>query len=349
MSSRSTAALLAVLPLFLSGCTGKAAATADAPGSGQTASGRVVASVDGVTITWEEMDKAAGARLIPIRQDEYEARRAAIEQIIYDKLLARQAEHRGVTKEALLKDEVDAKTQPVSSVEVNAAYEQNRDRFGARPKADVLRDIVKAMTGQRRSQRENAFRQELLDQAKITVSLEAPRVPVEVPASAPTVGNAAAKVTLIEFSDYQCPYCHRAQDAVDQILKQYGDRVRFVHRELPIPGHPRAFPAAVAARCANDQGRFWDYHRNLMTVPGDFSDEDFQKRAAGLSLDGKKLGECLASGRFDAVVDESLQAARSIGVNSTPTFLVNGRMLTGAVPVEQLRRIVDEELKRAGS
>jgi protein-disulfide isomerase len=248
----------------------------------------------------------------------------------------------------LLKDEIDAKVTPVSAAELNTTYEQYKDRFGSRPKADALKDIEKALDGQRRSQRENAFRAELFNRAKVTVNLEAPRVPVAIPASAPIVGNKAARVTLIEFSDYQCPYCHRAQDAVDQILQRYGDKVRFVHREFPIPGHPRAFAAALAARCANDQGRFWDYHRNLMTVPGDFSDQDFEKRAAILGLDGKKLGECVTSGRFDPVVSEALQAARSIGVNSTPTFFLNGRMMTGAVPVEELQRIVDEELKQAG-
>ena len=121
-----------------------------------------------------------------------------------------------------------------------------------------------------------------------------------------------------------------------------------MHREFPIPGHPRAFVAALAARCANEQGRFWEYHRSLMLTPGDFSDEDLKKRAGALGLDGAKLGECIGSGRFDAVVNESALAARSVGVNSTPTFFLNGRMLTGALPVEDLQRVLDEELKRAG-
>jgi protein-disulfide isomerase len=347
MMLRRTAALAVLLPLpLLSGCTPKVDATAGKPAA--QGPGAVVAVVDGAPITWEEMEKEAAQRLISIRQDEYQARRGAIEQIVYDRLLAREAQHRGITTEALLKDEIDAKAGAVTPAEVNLAYEQNKARLGDRPKDEVLRDIEKAIGDQRRRNREASFRQELFDKAKLTVNLEAPRVAVEYPASAPSVGAAGAPVTLIEFSDYQCPYCHRAQEAVDQILKQYEGKVRFVHREFPIPGHPRAFAAAVAARCANDQGRFWDYHRNLLTTPGDFSDDDFKKRAATLGLDGTKLGECLAYGRFDSVVSESQQAARRIGVNSTPTFFLNGRMILGALPVEEFQRVLNEELARTG-
>jgi protein-disulfide isomerase len=349
MNWTRAALLVASLPLVTSGCAGKADATAgSAPAAGQGQADSVVATIEGGPITWDEMEKKAADQLIPLRQEEYQARRAAIEEIAYERLLAREAQHRGLTNEALLKDEVDRKLKAVSTLDVGQAYEQNKARFAGRPKEDVLRDIEKAIGDQRRRNREAEFRHELFDRAKISVKLEAPRVPVEFPASAPTVGPQAAVITLVEFSDYQCPYCHRAQEAVDQILKQYDGKVRFVHREYPIPGHPRAFAAAVAARCASDQGRFWDFHRNLLTVPGDLSDDDFKQRAAGLGLDGAKLGECVGSGRFDKDVNEAREAGSRIGVTGTPTFFINGRMLSGALPVEEFRQIVDEELAKSG-
>jgi len=165
------------------------------------------------------------------------------------------------------------------------------------------------------------------------------------------MGRADAPLTLVEFTDLQCPFCRQyATSTFDQIKKNWIDtgKLRYISRDYPLDFHPQAMRAARAARCAGDQGKFWEYHRNLMLVAGDFSDDDLKKRASTLGLDGAKLGECLASGRFDAVVNESALAARSVGVNSTPTFFLHGRMLTGAVPAEELARVVDDELKRSG-
>lgn len=340
------ALLVAVLPLSVSACAGKADAKSPAAaGPGAT---DVVAEVEGAKITWGEMDERAKNRLVPVRQEEYEARRAAIEEILYDKLVAREAEHRGVTREALFQAEVEAKAERVTPATVNEAYEQNKDRLAGRSKPEVLPEIEKAMRAEARSAREAAFRRELFSRSRISIKLEAPRVEVPIHPSAPAVGPADARITLVEFSDYQCPYCHRAQQTVDEVLKQYGGKVRFVHGEFPIPGHPRAFAAALAARCAGEQARFWDYHRSLMTVRGDFSDSDLEQRAGQIGLDGKRLGECLASGRHDASVNDAREAARNIGVNSTPTFFINGRMIVGALPFEEFRKVLDEELARAG-
>ncbi len=321
---------------------GAAAKPSQGPGS-------VVAEVDGAPITFEEMEERAARRLYPLRQEEYEARRGAIEEIVYQRLLEKEARKRGLSIEALERAEIADKVAPVTPADVEAAYQQARARLGGRTKEQVAPDIERALRQRREMERRTELRDRLLASAKISVSLAAPRVSLELPASTPAVGPVDAPITLVEFSDYQCPYCHRAQAAVDEVLSRYPGKVRFVHQEYPLAQHPRAFAAAVAARCANEQGRFWDFHRSLMTEPGDFADADLGRRATQFGLDPAKLSACVVSGRFDSDVNKAFEAGMAVGVNSTPTFFVNGRRLTGALPFEAFQEIIDEELGRPKS
>ena len=158
------------------------------------------------------------------------------------------------------------------------------------------------------------------------------------------LGPAEAPVTIVEYTDYQCPFCVRAQTTVDEILERYAGKVRLVYRDLPLDFHPRAFEASRAARCAGDQQRFWEYHRGLLIEPGDFGDADLERRAADLGLDTATFGECLASERHSADIRASLEEASRLGVRSTPTFFINGRRIAGAQPLEKFVAIIEEEL-----
>src|SRR5262249_23623813 len=150
--------------------------------------------------------------------------------------------------------------------------------------------------------RKTAFSRSLREKAAVKVALEPPRASVPVPASAPTLGPDGAPVTIVQFVDYQCPYCHRAQSTIDQILSRYPGKVQLVHRDFPLDGPPQARPAARASRCAGEQGKFWDYHRSLMTVNGPMDDADLKSRGAALKLDPVAFSTCLASDRFDAAI-----------------------------------------------
>jgi protein-disulfide isomerase len=308
----------------------------------------VVASVNGVPITLREVDLRAANRLASIRQQEYEARRDAIDDMVAEKLLEREAAQRGLTVGDLLKGEVEAKATPVTPQDAAQFYEQNKQRFAGRPREQALAAIESAMRKRNLDVRRAAFEAELRKSASVKVALEAPRQDLAVPPGAPVLGPKTARVTILEFADYQCPYCQRAEDSVEQLLKEYQGKVRFVHRDFPLPGHDRAFAAARASGCAGEQGRFWDFRRSLLASPGDFSDEDFRKRAATLGLDGNAFSSCIQSDRLDAAIQESQDDGVKAGVNATPTFFFNGRMQTGAPSIEELRRILDEELERAG-
>ena len=169
-----------------------------------------------------------------------------------------------------------------------------------------------------------------------------------ISASAPALGPPEAKVTIVEFTDYQCPYCHKAQSTIDKVLSRYSGKVQLVHRDFPLDGHSQAFPAARAARCAGEQGRFWDYHHNLMTLPCDLSAADLAARAASLKLDPGAFSTCLASDRYDSSIRESLEAGAKAGVTGTPAYFINGRMIYGARPFEQFQEVIDAELGQGG-
>jgi protein-disulfide isomerase len=339
--------LLSLLALAPSGCARSTDAQTPGKPPASQAPGGVVAEVDGAPITFEEMEKRAAKDLYQLRQEEYDTRRQAIEAIVFERLLQKEAKRRGLTVAELTRAEVNDKLKPVTPDEVAATYERAKPRLGGRSLEQVRPDIEAALRQQREAQRRSELRSELLAAAKVQVKLEAPRVPIEIPPNTPVVGPADAPITVIEYSDYQCPYCHKAQESVDQVMAKYAGKVRFVHQEYPLSFHPRAFAASLAARCADEQGKFWDFHRNLMLSPGSFEDDDLQKRATALGLDAGKLQACVASGKYDPVVKAALDAGTAVGVNSTPTFFINGRRVTGALPFETFRQVIDEELARS--
>jgi protein-disulfide isomerase len=318
------------------------------PAASPSASGDVVvATIDGRPIMEGEVDKRVEDRLARVRQQEYEIRKEALDQIIADRMLEKEAKARGISVDQLLKDEVDRQLLPPAKEEVARVYEQNRAGFGQRPRAEVEAEIEQVLKDRARAGRRESLARDLREKAKVVVSLDAPRSTVAIPANAPTLGPASARVTIVEFADYQCPYCHRAQGTVDKVLSRYAGKVQLVHRDFPLDGHPNAFPAARAARCAGEQGKFWDFHRSLMVDQGDMSELDLKRRASGLKLEIAPFLSCLGSNRHDTSIKESVEAGLKLGVTGTPAFFINGRLLTGARPFEDFQEIIDAELARA--
>jgi len=151
----------------------------------------------------------------------------------------------------------------------------------------------------------------------------------------------------VEFTDYQCPYCQAAQQYVDRVMATYKGQVRLVYQEFPLDFHAQAKPAGRAARCAGEQGKFWEMHTGLLRTPGVFDDADLQSRALGLGIDPKTFSACTASKKYDGVIQKSIDNGRSVGVSGTPTFFLNGRSFSGAQPFEVFERIIEEELSTA--
>jgi protein-disulfide isomerase len=310
----------------------------------------VVATVGGTGITLAQVDELAMQQQtapfgnVKLAQALYLARRAAVDELVANALLAREASARGIAGDALIAQEVTSKVTAPSDGEIDAWYQNNKDRLRGAA-LDAVRPAIRDYLVEERTR---AAREALLDRLKektpVTIRLEAPRH-VLAAAGSPARGPADAPVEIVEFSDFQCPYCLAARPTVQRVLETYGDRVRFVYRNYPLPNHPQARPAAEAAQCANAQGRFWPYHDRLFANPSKLSDEELKRAAAELGLDTARFNACFDSHQFKGVVDADLQAGQDAGVSGTPAFFINGRELTGAQPFETFKRVIDEELQ----
>lgn len=339
-----------VLPLLAASVLAAACDSrrSSSPPSPAAAGDDVVARVHGKPVTAAELDEKAAQKLLALRQQEYDARREALDELIAQRLFEQEAAARGVTVEALLAEEVDQKAGAPDPAQMRLLYEQNRAQLRNRPFEEVRPQLEDYLRQQARAGRRQAFHAELLARAEVKVLLKPPRHEVAVPASAPTTGPPKAPVTIVSFADYQCPYCQRAEETVAELQRRYGDKLRLVHRDFPLDFHPRARMAARASYCASEQDKFWEYHRGLLLQPGDYKDAELMARARALGLREAAFGACLASDRFDAVIAAGMEDGRKLGVNSTPTFFINGRMVSGARPVEYFAQVIDEELA-AGS
>lgn len=314
--------------------------TAGALVAGETA--KPAATIGTTAISQNELDQAIGTKLLRLRTEEYNVRRGVLEELIAARLLEAEAARRHVTTEELLKSEVDAKIAVPTAAEIEPIYDGVAERYPGLTKDQAMADIAEAMRRKRSTVRRTEFVKELRAAAGVRVNLQPPRAEVE--ATGPSRGAANAPVTIVEFSDFECPFCGRAVETLQQIEKTYGDRVRIVFRDYPLVMHRTAKRAAEAAHCADEQGKFWPMHDRLFSKGGPISDSDIERFAQQAKLDQNAFDACLASGKFKEAWKPSLDAGTRIGVTSTPSFFVNGRMIVGAPPYEMFARVIDEEL-----
>jgi len=318
-----------------------------APAQASKAEGGAVAGFLGdVAISLEEVDRLAASDLREIRQREYQARRKAFEGLVDRKLAEAEAASRNVSVADLLKAEIEDKVSDPTDEEISEYYERNKARMGGRSKEELAPQIKQMLRAQKANDRRNEFYRSLRQKAQVRFVLDPPRVQIPIPPGEPARGPEGAPVTLVEFADFQCPFCRRAHSTVEQLLEDYKEKVRYVFRDFPLAMHPRAFPASEAARCAGDQGKYWQYYESLMKVPGDFSDSDLKKRAGDIGLDVAAFTACMESDRHEAAIRASFDDGSAAGVTGTPSFFINGRMLVGALPIEEFRTIIEEELAR---
>lgn len=310
----------------------------------------VVATVGATSITLTQLDGKAlqipASSFGPVKlvQALYEARRAALDEIIATTLIDQEAKARGMASAALTALEVTSKAEAVDEADVMAWYQSNQARVQGAP-LDQVRAPIRQLLAEERLE---AARQRYLDTLKmktpVKIVLEPPRQTV-AEAGRAAQGPANAPIQMIEFSDFQCPYCLRAYPTLMKVLQTYGDRIRFVYRHYPLKNHPQARPAAEAAQCANEQGKFWPYHNHLFSAGNQLSDADLKQAAVAVGADPVKFNACFDSHKYSADVDTDIAAADEAGVTGTPAFFINGRMLTGAQPLEAFKRLIDEELE----
>jgi protein-disulfide isomerase len=331
----------AVLQALLAAALAAAEVTAASP---SPASSDVVARVGTRTITAAEVDAAAARRLIDVNTRAHAVKRQALQDLIDAELLRLEAARRGVTVEALLKAEVDAKATPVAEWDVAAYRAANAAAFEGRSDADASAEAGRRMREDRITQRRFGLLAELRARVPATIVLPPPRVDVAT-AGSPSRGPEDAPVTIVEFSEFQCPFCRRVLPAVRQIEERYRGRVRLVFRHFPLARHKDAPRAAEAAECARDQGRFWEMHDRLFANAERLGVADLKGHARAIGLDGAGFDACLDSGRHEQRWRRDLADAESYGASGTPMFFINGRLVSGAQPYAAFARVIDEELR----
>jgi protein-disulfide isomerase len=330
---------------FIIGCSivGVASASQTFGQQSPSSSSSVAATVGTEQISEAELERVAARRLIAIQAQEYAMRRAVLDELVEDRLLNAEAKRRGMTREALERAEITSKAQPPSQSEVDSVYDSAKDRIPKGQEAEARKRLVSMLTERRLDARRATYIKELTSRSPVKVMLPAPRTEIE-PGQAPSRGPANAPITIIEFSDYQCPFCGKAYNTLKQVMAKYPSQVRLVYVDYPLPIHRDAPKAAEAAHCAADQGQFWQMHDLMFEQAGDLTTPALLNHARTLKLNDAAFSQCLSSGKHVATWQKGAAKAQDYGVNATPAFFVNGRFVNGAVPLEQFTEIVDEEL-----
>lgn len=299
----------------------------------------VVAMIGDKPVTMADVDKAAGRQL-------YEVREQALDRLVMERVVQPEAQKAGLPVQRFLSQLVEKRVPQISEAEAEAWFNKNPGRLPPQLQgkkfAEIKDVIVQGLTEQKRSEAFPAILEEMKARAGVKILLAPPKV--QVAAEGPSRGPATAKVTVVEFSDFQCPYCSRGRQVMDEVVKAYGDKVRVVFRDFPLDFHQNAQKAAEAGHCADEQGKFWQMHDWMFEHQDKLGVDDLKAGARGLGIEGEKFDKCLTEGKHAQKVAANMQAGREAGVQGTPAFFVNGVFINGAQPFEKFKAEIDRAL-----
>jgi protein-disulfide isomerase len=315
--------------------------TAAAAGAQQS---DVVAQIGGEKITRQQLAESESASLLQARYEFYQAENRALDGMINNRLLEAEAKRQNLTVEELLKKEVDSKIADLTDDQVRFVYEV----MGSNEPFESMRVKIRDSVRQQKIKKARvAYMESVREKANVVVLLAPPRADFQI-GDAPRLGPADAPVQLVEFADYECPYCIKEQPEIKKLKDEFGDKISFVYKDYPLNMHARAQKAAEAARCARSQNKFWEYHDQLFATK-QIEVPQLKQLAASLGLDTAKFNACLDSDQQAAAVKKDAAEAQKTGLQATPSFFLNGHFFTGALPYEDLRKMVLRELAGKGN
>lgn len=307
---------------------------------------RVFATVNGENITSAKIEDDLRAFIFNVQEEIFKLRKSALDVRINDILLEQESQNRKVTTRALLDAEVAGKVKKVTEADARDFYDKNKDKIQG--DFQQLKDKIINYLGQLEEQKaESTFADQLRKSAKIQTYLKEPEAPVLSIATddRPARGKEGAPVTIIEFTDYQCPSCGALHPIVEQLTGEYGDKLRLVIRDFPLDRHENAFKAAEAAEAAREQGKYWEYIDILFHNQNALGVDKLKEYATQLGLDRTKFDRGLDSGKFAEQVKRDLNDGNRLGIDSTPTVFINGRKFTGEKTHDSLKAAIDSLLK----
>ncbi len=303
-----------------------------------------IAIVSGKPIYVRDLAGTTAAQLLQVHQQVYNLESHALDTLIRQKVVENEAKKQGVSVDALYKKEVDSKVPNPSRAEVRGYYlavkaQVNQPFDKVEPQ---LEKVVKALEIQQARQK---YADALRAKANVAVLLQPPIVELGSNDPARVEGNPKAPITIVEFGDFQCPFCGRVEPTLTDLLKKYKGQVKLAFRDFPLSTiHPYAEGAAEAGRCAEAQGKFWPMHDAMYADQSELTEADLVKTAGRLRMNESSFSSCLKSGKYKAAIQQDVAAGQRAGVTGTPAFFINGRFLNGAVPESQFEQIIDSEL-----
>lgn len=315
-----------------------------------------VAEVNGQAITQDELNRAAADDLkgletkrlqsdASLNQEKQEIMTRALDELVANKLIEAEAKKQSLEPQKLLENEVDSKVKPPTQADAEAFYEANKARIPI-PKEQAMPQVMDYLLERNRGQAHDAFIERLKKEYGYKSYLEPLRVSVETQGH-PTLGPDNAPVTIVEFSDFECPFCGGLYPTLKEVEKNYEGKIRVVYRQFPLTNiHPHAQKAAEASLCAFEQQHFWEFHDSMFGNQKELSIPDLKQRAVDMKLDTEKFNQCLDSGRENAVIQTDVQDGARAGVTGTPAMFINGRFLSGNQPYDTIKNMIDDELDR---
>jgi predicted DsbA family dithiol-disulfide isomerase len=303
----------------------------------------VVASVNGSDITQKQVDDSVAARIYPLQQQLYALRKAALENLITSRILEREALARGVSIEELRR-QLTAGEIDVTRAQVEEAYTQNASFFASMSPDEARERLRLDLENQVRMKHYRAGLEALRKKWAVKLSFPPPPFVSELDDGvSPAKGSTRPAVTIVEFSDFECPYCREVQATLKQIMESYGSDVRLVFKHMPLEGHRNSLPAARAAYCAGEQDRFWQFHDALFAAPT-LSPGRFEEIAAELGVGMVKFRACMSSEQSRTAIIKDVETARLFQIESTPSFIINGQVIKGALGFADFQKIIEREL-----
>lgn len=270
----------------------------------------------------------------------YQVRRDGLDAMIDRRILEAAATRADMRVDEFIQAQIDA-LPPVSDEEIDSFYQENQSRISG---SDDMGEIREAIREFLEEERPEAIIENLRAASDAQILLEPPRW--KIAASGASRGPQDAQITIIEFSDYQCPFCRRAEATLVKLEALYPNQLRIVYRHFPLSGHADARPAAEAAVCAEAQGKFWEFHEVIFANQRELSTEKLRAYAEQVELDLATFDTCIEDEATKHRVETDIAAARGAGATATPTFFINGRLVRGAKPVSAFQKVIDEELAR---
>ena len=300
-----------------------------------------VATIAGQPIYEDELQQSVTPKLAQLRNQEYQIKKQALDNLIDEKLIQAEAKKKGVSTDKLLEQEVDAKIGDPTDAEAYAFYLGQRSQG---PFDDVKAQMKASLKQAKLQRARQDFYTQLRKGSQVAMLLQPPKVDVSYD-PARVRGNPKAPVMIVEFADFQCPYCQQVEPTLKMVLAKNEGQVAISFRDMPLTQiHPLAQGAAEAARCAGEQGKFWEYHDALFANQNKLDKPGLLEQARSLKLDDKQFDSCFTSERYKAQIAQDEQDARHAGVNGTPAFFINGVFLNGAQPEATFETTIQDAL-----